>query len=389
MTNGAKGTPDLSQPAPAQPAPLRAPPLGGHGPLHTEYDSHAAVKDVAATIAAQVQEGLETGVLPGVAPVVGAPDTAPGAPIDLGDNPPVGPVEGVPAAPADVPVDVVGDQPLVPVEGEPAPLEPVVPEEIDLSLVEALAEVGFELGIEPESVPVDLREAYNSILQSAVASAQRELDAVTEVESLRQERDALSRSFTEAPDKVLLTMAVTQPETFQKVMEVYNKMQEEPDYKAIVLRELDSEAKLQEVERRGNLLQYKEDMAEARLLTLDTQRTAARLGVDSTLAMEQVGAAIKANSGRPISRDLVEGIVARLVTGSSKVRKSLAPKTIQTPTQAVAAAAAPGALPAGVPVPATDTPPGGDSYTGLKKGRQSKIRGIVAAAASKFNLHDH
>jgi hypothetical protein len=263
--------------------------------------------------------------------------------------------------------------------GEVAAVEEVVEAieeagvEITTELLDELADRGIELGIDPASVDEALRPAYQKLIEGAMNVADRYTQVDTEAAQLRMERDELSQKFENEPEKILLAMSVAKPEAFQQAVEIYNKMQQNPEYAEMVARELASEARVAEADRRDKLADYRARMDAGNRLKAECNRQAARLGVDPTLAAKQVALAITANDGNPIPVTDIRGILEPLAgAGRKSVRQA-----VRTPEQQKAVQNAP-------QTPSSEgVAPEQGVESAPSRGRQSKFRGIIGNALRK------
>jgi hypothetical protein len=254
------------------------------------------------------------------------------------------------------------------------------PVTIDDDLLDNLAEQGIELGIDPATVPAELQPAFRELVNAAVQIADEITESSLEAEDLRLQREELSRQFTEEPDKILLTFAATNAEMFGQVVEHFQRMESDPDYKQRILEKLDAEARLAEASRREKLVNKREEQRIGKQLTHLTRTSARRFGVDTKLAEQYVGMAITAKGGQPLSRPEIDEVVrnlARRTASRQPVRRAL------TAEQAAAARTAPTA-------PVGDSPPAPPPESaGSRKGRpRSKIRELVANAAARVTQRD-
>lgn len=305
-------------------------------------------------------------------------------------------VEGQPAptttgvAPAPVQEAVVeGEQPVVqPAAGAaaaaPAAEAEPIEEVVDIGEVErVLAQAGIDLGINSTEIPAELLPVYDRLVRSAVDVAEAAMsERMQATESVRQVEE-FSRQLEEQPDRLLLALALNRPEAFQKAIEVFGEMQQDARVKEMVVKELQSEARLREAERKERLMDEYSKRTKAGQVIAATKRAARVQNVPYSLAEKVVALAVQANGG-DLDVGEVDGIVGDLA-GELTGRKPAAKLRIATPGKAAAVRTAPtNEVGAGTATP-TATP----AKPGISKGLteatpHQRIKGIVSAALAKL-----
>jgi hypothetical protein len=246
---------------------------------------------------------------------------------------------------------------------------------VDISGLEALLkEADIDLGIAPSDVPVELQGVYMKLVEQAADLAQT--SKAHQVEAA--EANARIRDFAEKlekqPDRVLLTMALNNPEIFSKVIETFQAMQQDEGIKNLVIRELQVEARLQEAERKESAVKEVDVRNKAQKVISATRKAARQYGVDVTAAEQIVALAVKANGG-DLDASKVGELVSQLRAGPRKV----APKVV-TPAKQAAVKQAP-TQESGAAAP----PVNQDGSKGLKisQGPHGRLRGLIDAAISR------
>ncbi len=229
-----------------------------------------------------------------------------------------------------------------PQEGVEPPVETVPIEEIE----GALAEAGIDLGISAKDVPKELMPAYEKLLENAVEVAQNILSRELAASDARRQIEDFGKRLQEAPDKLMMALAVNQPEVFNKVSALIAEMNTDPRIKDSVLRELASEARLAEAQRRETLMEEQVKRTKANQVIAATKRAARQYSVDYNTAEKIVALAVQANGG-DLDVAEVDGIVQEL-TGLNRARAAAvtAGKVI-TPAKAAAVKGAPAGPAAG------------------------------------------
>jgi hypothetical protein len=257
--------------------------------------------------------------------------------------------------------------------------------EVTQELLDTLTEVGFDLPVDVESLraaPPEVQAVVLPVIGQMIQAANETLEAAVRVEELQSEKTALSTKMAEEGDKLILSLALAQPEMFKQVAEVFSRMEDDPGFKQMVINELNSEAKLAEAERREVSLDYRQRESKARQVTGVTRRAARMLGLDPTAALKHVATHIKATESKDIEISRIEPLLRELATTQGgKERVVLAPRATEFATpeqQAAAAAAGPGSV--------ADATPGVAAPAATPtRGIRSKLGAIVKAASQKYD----
>lgn len=228
-------------------------------------------------------------------------------------------------------------------ESEPTPVAPVA--RLTDEDVTQLAEMGIELPIAPNDVPEEFQDTYSTLVQSMMdvhAAAQaRALDAQEAILRVKDFADRLGTS--EGQQQLLLGVAMSNADLFNNVVEMVQRMAEDPQYADVVRRGLEADVKLEAANRRDRAAEQARLTQKGQQVTTRTERVAARLGVDPELAKEWVGARILQNEQRPggtrdISLTEVDQVVADLARRTGAKPR---PVPVQDPKTAKAVATAP------------------------------------------------
>jgi len=187
---------------------------------------------------------------------------------------------------------------------------------------EALAEAGIDLGIEAKDVPKELMPAYMKMVQSAVDVAQNTLEKQMEASKMVRAITEFSEQLKMAPDKVMLALAMNQPEVYKKVAQTMTDAEADPRVKDMILRELAAEAQLREAQRLQRTVEEGAKRQKANQVIAATQRAARAYQVPFNTAEKVIALAVQANNG-DLEVSEVDGIVREL--------KGLAPIKPKTP----------------------------------------------------------
>ena len=339
----------------------------------------AATKTMAQNIAAAVAKSA--GVEPGsaeVAPVID-PNT---------------PLEDLPG----VEFDLMGNQyptpdaPGVEVPGEPAAdpnatvedvieevIEEMTPEDLT-ALEQSLQAAGISLGTKITDLPAEAQSPYLDALEQVSVVVQDVVEREASTREQQMAMDEFAQKLEKSPDKVLLAIALSNPEIFTQVVEVMEAANSDPKVKDLIVRELSTDAKLAEVDRRDRAYSEREHLAKARTVVAATKRAAQAHNVPFPLAEKVVAMAVQANGGDLEPTD-VDAIVVDL-KGAGVAPTARRIRRVVTPAAQAAAAAVT------QPAPAPATPAGSpDLSPGLEEGAREKsggmFRGLVRSAARK------
>jgi len=267
--------------------------------------------------------------------------------------------------------EVAAVVPEVPVTPEPEVAPPTLDE-----LTLELARVGLDLGINRAELAPELQPAYDRLAQQALLSAQQSQDEQARLADAQAEIQQFAQKLQDDPEKVLLTMAITNPEAFQASVQAYEKMAEDDFYRDTVIKDLKAEAKLAATERKSHLLDQRTRQAKIAQVTRATRLAADQYSVDHGMAEELVAAAITRGGG-DIELNQIAGVVARLAPAARPaipVQEKVA-RTAQAPTLTTQ----------GQGTPAVSTEPEGPEISpGLTPANRNPFLDLVRGAAGRL-----
>ena len=281
-------------------------------------------------------------------------------------------------APTKATEPVAGQEAAAAVEEAPAGAEePASPTDEELAATEsALLEIGVDLGLTHVDVPAELRPAYDRIVGSVVevvqSSLQREVEANDAIRQVNDFRERLEAD----PQKILLTMALNKPEQFNAAMQVFTRMQQEPEFKELVVKELQAEAKFRAADQKEKSLGQQMRTIKGRQAAAITRQAARRYSVPVETAESVVAAHVKGGGG-DLELSAIEGIVKALAPKNLVARPrvaSIIKAKVVAPTQPVAAAA---------PPPAATTASPGLNDGSNRKGGGGGFRSLVREALAR------
>lgn len=260
--------------------------------------------------------------------------------------------------------------------------------------VQALAGYGIELPVPIADIEETARPAYARLAQSAREAAhaadQRVEDAQRQsLEAIEQMKDLRARLSTpEGQHRLLLTLALAQPDTFGAAVQEAQRMAEDPQYKDMVQQRLTADARLEAAQRIERTHHTVEIQRKGQMIEDRTVRLAKSTGVDVEWAKEQVAARIIQNQVRNGKPDISVAEVDEIVTSLAKrVGANRAPT--RAPAAQARAAQAPKATAGAAKPPASRTPlvdpqqPAPRAQPGQPIDYGATLRAAVRAASNK------
>lgn len=324
-------------------------------------DTHASATRMASIIAAGVA-GREPTLAPGGA--AAPPEPAPGA----------APV--IPSAPAAAtPAPAAVAEPVVPAPAVAAPEPEAFSDEQFLEVEKVLSELGVDLGVDRAGLPPEMLPAYSRLVQSAVDMSQRELSERLAASEAQRQVTELGERLEKEPEKLLLAVAISKPDVFEKVIQIFQAMQQDPQHRDLVLRELETDARSRELARREASYTERDIVTQARQVTTATKIACRKANVPFEMGEKVVALAIKANGGR-LEPSEVDGIIGDL---KGFIIQPAAPKPVAAVAKVATVGAAPAAPVAGSAAPAVVTEPvlprvgGGSVFRNLIRDANAKI----------------
>ena len=124
------------------------------------------------------------------------------------------------------------------------PAEPVVetpPPTLDELTLE-LARMGIDLGVNRAELAEEVQPMYDRFAQQALTQAHQMQSRQDQLQDAQAEIQQFAQKLQDDPQKVLLTMAVTNPEAFQETVQAYERMAEDEFYRNTVIKDLQAEA---------------------------------------------------------------------------------------------------------------------------------------------------
>lgn len=252
-------------------------------------------------------------------------------------------------------------------------------EEVDIAEIDrVLAETGLDLGYTAADVPAELLPTFRRMVEAAVESRQAAVTEKSQAAALVSMVEEFSTRLQKEPDKLLLSIAINNPEAFEKATQVFSEMQSDERLKDLVLRELATEARLREVDRKEKLAVHSNVQERASQVIRATKLSAKSHGVPYALAEEVVAMTVQANEGNLNPSD-VDTIVQGLAEKLGGVKAPKKPR-LANPSRLKPKLKAP-VSPTGDAAPPTKTEPS----KGLDiVSPHDRLRRIISGAAAKF-----
>lgn len=363
-------TPLIPQPG------VTPPPTEGQGLRVEQAATKTTAKTIAHMIATKMTDGSPAPVEEGEAPIAPRKPEYTTDPVALEPDPRA---EGAAVQPGAVGTETA-------VEGEDDSAVAVAPDIEELTRL--IEEAALDLGVSPSDIPTDLLPIFERVVQGSVTVKQQAVAREAEANEQIQQVQEFARQLKEQPDRLLLSMALTQPDVFAKVVETFQEMQNDPRIKDLVGRELAAEARLREAERKERMIGQESVRTRTERVISAVNVASRRHGVPYELAEQFVAAAITNAQGEFGPAD-VESVITKLATqikAKATLRK-IAPR-VATPAKIAATATAPTSSAAGAAAP----PPASSERTasaGLTEATpHGRLMGLIKSAGKRLRVSE-
>lgn len=183
-----------------------------------------------------------------------------------------------------------------------------------------------------DTAPPAVQDAYSAMAQQLQDTFEAQQQALREATNA----DLRIKGFTERlndPEgqrRILLSMASESPEVFQETLQVFERMQEDPEYRDAVTARIKAEVQLEAAQRAQQAAVASQQMSRGQQVEARTERLAQRLGVDVEWAKEQVVGRILANQARTGEANITFQEVDQLI-GDIARRTGAKPQPVRTP----------------------------------------------------------
>jgi len=347
---------------PAQPAPGAAPADLGQ----QAADTKAHTQQLAQTIAAKVAEGMQTHP-------EGSVTLQEGLQGQEGTQGRVEGQEGLTGDPGALQTPPEGEG-----EGEPTPPSPELAQLIDIQ--DSLLAQGVDIGVRIEDLAPELYEPTLKLLDASHSAMRSYREQASQAEEMKAGYEGLMQRLDQQPEQILLAIALDKPSVMEKVVQIFRNMQEDPEIKERVVREVETAARMAQVDRREAAYRAEQIRDLGIRIESEMSRQCRLKGVDSKVAEEFIAKEIRLAhaENRMFKVEEVASVVDRL-RPFAPARKTPLHVNPQRQQRAEQTQQAPiGGQP---PAPPAAAPEGRDPYPTHPKNR---MRGIVAEAFKKF-----
>ena len=222
-----------------------------------------------------------------------------------------------------------------------------------------LQDIGIDLPVSPESVSPEFSDAYNMLAQKVLDTHQVANQHMTQAQLAQQQMNALAERFStpEGQERLILSMALQNPDNFSNTMDIVQRMQSDPEYAETQRMRLESIARVEHAQRLQNAYTQTQAQTKGQQIEGRVERIASQKGIDVGIAKQMVANKILQNEASTGTRDItfaeVDDVMQQLARATSPSR------AVATPQQHQAVAKAPQTPASGVgqtPVPQTTAP---------------------------------
>lgn len=283
-------------------------------------------------------------------------------------------------------------------DGTPVPSVEEVAQEFEEVWTEddfsALTKRGIDIPVDITQIPEEYRPHIGR-MATMVEEVYGDLEQVAERASLAEQRLASFADRMRTPEgqeRVLMTLALGNPDGFAKVMKTYERMQEDQQYADVMRRSLEADIKLEQAEMQQRAQINSRTQTYAQQVERRTTGLAQRLGVDAELAKQMVVSRILANKETTGKADIklseVDAVIKDLAVKTGAKPRPRPHKDPATVIKETAAPTKPVADAGKTPPPAAQEEGGFRTRPGLNPDSerfnlQSAIRGAVRQSTQR------
>ena len=169
-----------------------------------------------------------------------------------------------------------------------------------------LQALGVDLPIAPNQVAPEFAAAYNTLAQTVLDTHQQAQDRMVtaELSDARMKEFAQRLGTPEGQERLMLSMVLNNPDTFNTVMEKVNRIQSDGDYADSQRMRLEAEARFEAAQRMERAINTTQRQSKGQAVESRVERLATQLGVDITLAKNLVASRILQNEAATGTRDI-------------------------------------------------------------------------------------
>lgn len=208
-----------------------------------------------------------------------------------------------------------------------------------------LLQLGIDLPVSPENVNPEFAAAYNVLAQTVLDTHTVAQERSVEAQVAQGRIQALSERLgtPEGQERLILSLALSNPEGFQQAMDKVGRVQTDADYAEAVRIRLEGEAMKEQAVRMNTARESATMQSKGQQVEGRTERLATQLGVDVGLAKQIVASKILQNEAVTGVRDItfaeVDGALQQLAKATNAT-PVLTPGAYQAQAQAPQAPAA-------------------------------------------------
>lgn len=221
-------------------------------------------------------------------------------------------------------------------EGE-GPVPGSVLTEADIA---TLTEMGLDIPSLPADATLEMQDMYNSLVQNVIdtqyTTQRHVLDAQEAILQMQDLKNMLSTE--DGQQKMLLSMAMSNPELFGRASEIVERMSSDSDYAESVKRQMEADMRMQALERKEQAFAQTQIERRAKQVENHVVRQARRYGIDESMAKELVVSRIFRNESERGQRDITFEEIDQIVGG---IAKRYGSRPVKRPMQQTKEAQAP------------------------------------------------
>jgi len=181
-----------------------------------------------------------------------------------------------------------------------------------------LSELGIDLPVSPDAIAPEFADAYNLMAQKVLDTFQAATQQTMEAQIAQQRIQDLSQrlSTPEGQERLILSLALSNPDNFRATMETVQRMQTDPEYADTQRMRLEAEARYEQAQRMEQAYKTTQMQTKGQQVEGRVERIARQRGIDVDIAKQMVVSKILQNEATTGMRDIsfaeVDDVLARL-----------------------------------------------------------------------------
>jgi hypothetical protein len=203
-----------------------------------------------------------------------------------------------------------------------------------------LKQIGIDLPVSPEAIAPEFADAYNLLAQKVLDTHQVATQNMTQAQVAQDQINTLQQSLStpEGQERLILSLALSNPDNFTQTMDIVQRMQTEPEYAEAQRMRLESLARVEQAQRMERALNSTQAQTKGQQVEQRVERIAAQKGLDMNIAKQMIANKILQNEAQMGARDIsfaeVDDIMQQLARATNST-------SVMTPGQAQAVSQAP------------------------------------------------